>query len=63
MTPETKREFRTRGNGSGVIIRADGFILTNNHVVQKADKIQVTLPDGRKLKGEVVGRDGFTDLA
>lgn len=54
--------FQTRGNGSGVIYRADGYILTNNHVVQ-ADEINVTLDDKRTFKGKVVGRDSFTDLA
>ncbi len=51
------------GTGSGVIIRSDGYVLTNNHVIQKADDIQVTLSDGRHLTGKVVGRDSFTDLA
>lgn len=54
--------FESRGNGSGVIYRADGYILTNNHVVQ-ADEINVTLDDKRTFKGKVVGRDSFTDLA
>lgn len=51
------------GSGSGLIIKADGFILTNNHVIQSADDIMVTLSDKRKFKGKVVGRDAFTDLA
>jgi serine protease Do len=51
------------GSGSGLIIRADGYILTNNHVIQSADDIMVTLSDKRKFKGKVVGRDAFTDLA
>lgn len=64
MMPRGKKQFRSfTGAGSGVIIRADGYILTNNHVIKDAEDIQVTLPDGRKLKGEVVGRDSFTDLA
>lgn len=54
--------FESRGNGSGVIYRADGYILTNNHVVQ-ADEINVTLDDKRTFKGKIVGRDSFTDLA
>ncbi len=51
------------GSGSGLIIRKDGYILTNNHVIQSADDIMVTLSDKRKFKGKVVGRDAFTDLA
>ncbi len=58
-----QRRYERRGAGSGVIIRSDGYILTNNHVVRKADEILVTLDDGRKFKGKVVGRDSFTDLA
>lgn len=56
------RNFESRGNGSGVIYRSDGYILTNNHVVQ-ADEINVTLDDKRTFKGKIVGRDSFTDLA
>jgi Do/DeqQ family serine protease len=52
-----------KGAGSGLIYRADGYILTNNHVVGQADDIQVTLNDKRVFKGTVVGRDSFTDLA
>ncbi len=52
-----------RGSGSGVIISEDGYIVTNNHVVQKASKIKVTLHDKRSFKAEVVGRDESTDLA
>lgn len=51
------------GNGSGVIIDAQGHILTNYHVVANADKISVTLNDGRKLEATVVGRDRFSDIA
>jgi len=51
------------GSGSGLIIKADGFILTNNHVIQNADDITVTLSDKRKFKAKVLGRDTFTDLA
>ena len=57
------RIYESFGSGSGLIIRKNGYILTNNHVIRKADDIQVTLSDGRKFKGKVVGRDSFTDLA
>lgn len=57
------RKFEQRGQGSGVIIKSDGYILTNNHVVQNADQIKVTLADKRIFSGKVVGRDSFTDLA
>jgi serine protease Do len=51
------------GLGSGVIISADGYIATNNHVVQGADEVIVALDDGRELKAKVVGRDPQTDIA
>jgi serine protease Do len=49
--------------GSGVIINADGYIVTNNHVVADADIVEVTLSDNRTLKAEVIGTDPDTDLA
>jgi len=49
--------------GSGVIISPDGYILTNNHVIESADEIEVALADGRKAKGKLVGTDPETDLA
>jgi serine protease DegQ len=49
--------------GSGVIVSADGYILTNNHVVEGADEIEVGLADGRKADASVVGTDPETDLA
>ena len=58
-----QQEFRRFGLGSGVIIDARGFILTNEHVVADADKITVTLTDGRELTGEVKGKDPRSDLA
>ena len=59
--------FRDRGprqgTGSGVIYTQDGYIVTNNHVIEFADKIEVTLYDNRKFIAEVVGREEKTDLA
>ncbi len=49
--------------GSGVIVSSDGYILTNNHVIDAADEIDVVLADGRKAPGRVVGADPETDLA
>lgn len=49
--------------GSGVIVRADGYILTNNHVINQADEIIVALQDGRKARATVIGTDPETDLA
>ena len=52
-----------QGLGSGVIIQPDGLILTNNHVIQDASKIEVTLSDGKIYKGSVVGADPIGDVA
>ena len=49
--------------GSGVIVSPDGYILTNHHVVEAADQIEVALADGRKAKAHVIGTDPETDLA
>lgn len=54
---------REHGLGSGVIVAADGYIVTNNHVVQNARDIQVTLHDGRTLPAKVIGTDAQTDVA
>lgn len=52
-----------QGAGSGVIVSSDGYILTNNHVVEGAEEIRVTLPDKQEFQGRVVGLDPQTDLA
>ncbi|MFH0908240.1 MAG: trypsin-like peptidase domain-containing protein [bacterium] len=51
------------GQGSGVIISKDGYILTNNHVIDQASEIEVVLNDGTKYPAKLVGRDPYTDLA
>lgn len=56
-------EHQARGLGSGVIVSADGTVLTNSHVVDHASEILVTLPDGREFKAEVRGADPKSDLA
>ncbi len=53
----------SQSTGSGVVINADGYIVTNNHVVQGAEKVEVTLSDNRTLTAEVIGTDPDTDLA
>jgi len=55
--------FPRRGVGSGIALDAQGHVLTNYHVVDEAEKILVTLPDGRVLQGTVVGGDQETDVA
>jgi serine protease Do len=59
----TYRTPKQYGAGSGVIVDKDGYILTNNHVVDNADTIKVTLNDGRQFNAKVVGRDPKTDVA
>lgn len=53
----------TQGSGSGVIIRSDGYIVTNNHVVQDATKVEVTLNNNKTYEATVVGTDAATDVA
>lgn len=60
MPPSQRVE---RGTGSGFIIKPDGLILTNAHVVAGADSVTVTLKDGRELRGKVLGADPVTDVA
>ena len=57
------RERKERGQGSGVIVDPNGLIITNNHVVNKADEIRVFLSDKREFKGKLIGTDTKTDIA
>jgi serine protease Do len=56
-------DFKQKSLGSGFVIDTGGFILTNNHVVDKAEEIQVTLSDGKVFEAKIVGRDPKTDIA
>ncbi len=60
VSPSNRTE---RGTGSGFILRSDGLVVTNAHVVDGADRVKVTLKDGRTLEGKVLGEDSLTDLA
>lgn len=57
------RGFEQRGVGSGFVLNRDGYILTNNHVVEDADQIKVKLTNGKEYDGKIIGRDPKTDLA
>lgn len=61
--PQQPQEQREMGLGSGVIVSPDGYILTNNHVVDKATELKVMLSDKRQFTGKVVGTDPKTDIA
>lgn len=61
--PQGRGNQQSQSTGSGVIINAEGYIVTNNHVVKDADIVEVTLNDNRSFKAEVIGTDPDTDLA
>ena len=63
MKPHGSKELRPRGEGSGFIIHKDGYILTNAHVVEGSDEVQVTLSDGGLFKGRLIGMDRVADIA
>lgn len=63
FTPEYYTKKKIKNLGSGVIISADGYILTNEHVISSATDINITLPDGRQFKGKIIASDHFHDLA
>jgi len=58
-----QRPRREQGLGTGFIISADGYIITNNHVISGADEVMVKLADGREMKGEIKGKDEKIDIA
>lgn len=60
---DQQREFKQRSLGSGFIIDQEGYIVTNNHVIEDADEIEVKLKDGREFEASIEGRDPNTDLA
>ena len=58
-----ERKYEQVGTGSGVIISADGYIVTNNHVIDGANELEITLNNKRKYKAELIGRDAANDIA
>jgi serine protease Do len=61
--PTPRRKFKQRSLGSGFIISSDGYIFTNNHVVEQADKIAVKLSNDKEYEAKVIGKDPKTDIA
>lgn len=62
-TPQQPRQHKQQGQGSGFIISKDGYILTNNHVVEDADTITVILSDNQKIEAKLIGADPQSDVA
>jgi serine protease Do len=60
---EKRKIIFGQGAGSGVIVSEDGYVVTNNHVIQDASEIEVTLNNNKKYSAEVIGTDPSTDLA
>ena len=63
MFGDQDRDLKEKGLGSGVIVSTDGYILTNNHVVEGADELNVQLTDSREFKAKIIGADPKTDIA
>ena len=63
MVTDIPRPREVSGYGSGVIISGDGYIITNNHVIENAESVDVTLNDKRTFTAKVVGRDPGSDIA
>lgn len=63
LFPEQPFKHQIKGLGSGVMISPDGYIITNQHVVEGADEIIITLPGGKEYNGEIIGEDRTTDVA
>ncbi|MDH7493693.1 MAG: Do family serine endopeptidase [Candidatus Saccharicenans sp.] len=60
---DRQREYRSQAEGSGFFISADGYILTNNHIVEKAVKVRISTIEGKEYEAKPIGRDAATDLA
>ena len=60
---DNTREYVQRGLGSGVVVSEEGYILTNNHVIENTDEIKVRLFDGQEVEAELIGTDPMTDIA
>lgn len=62
-TRDNTREYVQRGLGSGVVVSEEGYIITNNHVIENTDEIKVRLFDGQEVEAELIGTDPMTDIA